>query len=136
VDELMADFPPLDEGRSTQEKVSAADYVGIIRDALTLKKNVGVTRNFSKLKRRMGYVRAPVLLVFFGLGWVGLWFCVWVGLWFCVRVGLWCCVWVGLWFCVCGFGLVCVVLWSSRFIIFSGLRTPQPFVFAGVHMLG
>jgi len=55
VDELMADFPPLEESRATQEKISAADYVGIIRDALTLKKNVGVTRNFSKLNRRMAY---------------------------------------------------------------------------------
>ena len=51
----MADFPPLEESRATQEKISAADYVGIIRDALTLKKNVGVTRNFSKLNRRMAY---------------------------------------------------------------------------------
>jgi len=58
VDTVMSQFLPLEESRRVQEKISAKDYVGIIRDALTLGKNVGVVRNFAKLMRRISFAKA------------------------------------------------------------------------------
>lgn len=58
MDSLTEQFQPLAESRACQQKVTADDYVGIISDALTLDKNVGVVRNFGRLLARMAYAKA------------------------------------------------------------------------------
>jgi len=58
MDSLTEQFQPLAESRAGQQKVTADDYVGIISDALTLDKNVGVVRNFGRLLARMAYAKA------------------------------------------------------------------------------
>lgn len=58
VDTVMSQFLPLEESRRVQEKISAKDYVGVIVDALTLGKNVGIFRNFAKLIRRIAFAKA------------------------------------------------------------------------------
>ena len=58
VDALAAKFLPLKESRANQQKVTANDYVGIITDAITLEKNVGIVRNFGRMLPRMAYAKA------------------------------------------------------------------------------